>query len=163
MSAALVAPALTLAFPIAQRSLKELSNAPDETSKAFVALARGDTGKARLGLTGLRRLTAGRVSGTSVDGNFRCVLLSLALGDTLGALADLDPVLRAPPTLGPNLLSQITQATSLVRALALRAELASRGHDRSTASLCARAVVDLWLHADPQLQSVVDRMKRLAE
>jgi hypothetical protein len=160
---ALLVPTLTFAFPSGQRALLHLSDLPDETSQAFVALARGDTADSRRRLQSVKRSTAGRVSGTSIDGNFRRATLSLALGDTAGALGELDPILRALPTLGPNLLSQVTHAASLVRALTLRAELAARAHDRPTSVRCARAVIDIWQNADPPLQSLVLGMRKLAQ
>jgi hypothetical protein len=55
-----------------------------------------------------------------------------------------------------------TEAAGLVRAMALRAELAARAGDRSTARQWAEPVTILWLDADPELRPVVDRMRALA-
>ena len=109
----------------------------------------------------LRQL-ARRTAIGNIENNLRRARLSLALGDTTGAIEDMDPVLRALPTLGPSLFDRMPQIAALVRALALRAEIADRLSDHKTAAECARAVVALWRDADPALQPVVARMKSLA-
>jgi hypothetical protein len=53
-------------------------------------------------------------------------------------------------------------AASLVRAMALRAELAERVGDHRTAALWAAAVVELWTGADDFFQPLVSRMRGLS-
>ncbi|MDB4874838.1 MAG: protein kinase [Gemmatimonadetes bacterium] len=162
LRATLIPPALSFAYPETADLLAAMGDGPDEMANALSLLARGDTAAARVKLVEARRLREGKIPGTSVDANYRRARLALFLADTATALAELDPVLRALPTLGPMLLSRVTQIASLVRALALRAELAARRADHATASQCARAVVDLWGNADAPLQPVVARMRVLS-
>jgi len=73
----------------------------------------------------------------------------------------LDPtlkVLRLSPQV--NFLDPV-RAAALVRAMALRAELASRAGDHETAALWGRAVAELWANCDPQLRPLRDRMRKL--
>jgi hypothetical protein len=56
----------------------------------------------------------------------------------------------------------VARAGTLVRALALRADLAARVGDRAASRVWARAVAVLWSGADPFLQPLVRRMARLA-
>jgi hypothetical protein len=99
----------------------------------------------------------------NIDGNLLRARLALLLADTSAALRELDPALRALPTLAASLLNELPQVASLVHALALRAELADRIGDRQTAVQCASAVAALWRSADAPLQPLVARMKRLAK
>lgn len=62
----------------------------------------------------------------------------------------------------PGYLGDVAKCGALVRAMALRADLAARTGDTSTRRLWASAVVDLWQHADPHLQPLVRRMRILA-
>jgi len=55
------------------------------------------------------------------------------------------------------------RAAALVRAMALRAELAARLGDRTGARRWAGAVVALWERADPDLQPLVTRMRSLMQ
>lgn len=153
---------LTFMYPDAVDLERAIGAGSDAVSQAYLALAKGDSVGATRKLAEIRARSAGRVSGVSIDGNLRRARLSLALGDTAAAAAEIDPVLRALPLLAPSLLDQVTQVASLVRALALRAEL-SASHDRTAAAECANAVVALWSGGDRQLQPVVARMRALAQ
>ncbi|MEX2155918.1 MAG: protein kinase [Gemmatimonadales bacterium] len=88
--------------------------------------------------------------------------LLVAVGDTAAAVQRLDRSLAALPGMGTALLDQVPQAAGLVRAMALRAELAAAGGDASTAAHWARAVTVLWRDADPELGAVVARMTAIA-
>jgi tetratricopeptide (TPR) repeat protein len=87
--------------------------------------------------------------------------LLVAVGDTAAAVERLDRSLNALPALGTALLEQVPQAAGLVRAMALRAELAAATGDWTTAPRWARAVTALWRDADPDLGAVVARMAAL--
>jgi hypothetical protein len=152
---------LTFAYPAGADLIGTIGPSPDDNARAFALLAHGDTAASMNVLTKLRRLARAGAQGTAIENNLRRARLALFLGDTTGAIADLDPVLRALPTLGPRLFTQVPQVAALVRALALRAELANRAGDRQTVTDCATAVVVLWRDADPVLQPVVSRMKQL--
>jgi hypothetical protein len=125
-------------------------------------LASGDTAGVRRQLALVRRVNQGRQTGTAIDRNLRRARLALAVGDTAYALDELDPVVRALPTLGPFLLDQVTQAGALVRALALRAELAAERSDHETASRYSEAVLSLWANPDKALEPTIRRMKMLS-
>jgi hypothetical protein len=84
------------------------------------------------------------------------------LGDTAAATHLLDLSLNALPTLGTYLLDQLPQTATLVRGMALRAELAAKAGDSATAKRWARDVMTLWSGADPELQPVVSRMQAIA-
>ncbi len=72
---------------------------------------------------------------------------------SLGAIGMMDPArLRQP-----------AQIAGLVRAMALRADLAAIEYDESTASRWAMAVAELWRDADaPSLRETASRMGALA-
>jgi hypothetical protein len=88
--------------------------------------------------------------------------LLLAIGDTSEATRLLDLSLEALPTLGMDLIDQVPEAATFVRAMALRAELAAQANDLRTASRWSRNVVALWSAADQDLQTTVGRMRALA-
>lgn len=73
----------------------------------------------------------------------------------------LDLSLDALPTLGTDLIDQLPEVTTLVRGMALRAELAARAGDATASRRWANDVVLLWSNADGELQPVVKRMQEL--
>jgi serine/threonine-protein kinase len=154
--------ALSLSYPSGASLLQAMTIQGDQTSRAYALLARGDSTAARTLLRSAQRMNEGRSAGTAIDRNLRRARLALVLRDTAYALRELDPTLRALPTLGLSLLEEVPQIVSLIRALALRAELAERIGDRATAVQCASAVVAIWSGADAVLQPLVGRMKVLA-
>lgn len=83
----------------------------------------------------------------------------LEVGDSAGAMRKLDASLNSLPALGPYVLDLVANAGFLVRAMALRSDLAASHGDADTARRWGVAVVDLWGGADPSLQSIVDRMR----
>jgi hypothetical protein len=99
-----------------------------------------------------------RAGDVAIDNVYQEAWLLVAVGDTAAALERLDRSLTALPALGTALLDQVPQAAGLVRAMALRAELAAAGGDGTTAARWARAVTALWGDADPDLGAVVARM-----
>ncbi|MGH7644764.1 MAG: hypothetical protein ACREMR_04170, partial [Gemmatimonadales bacterium] len=128
------------------------------------ALLRGDTAAVRARLGELRQERADRRPGdVAIDGTHGEAVVLLALGDTAAATGLLDLSLDALPTLGTDLVGQVPQAAGLVRAVALRAELAHAAGDRATAERWARAVLGLWAGADAALDPVVGRMRAVAE
>jgi hypothetical protein len=77
--------------------------------------------------------------------------------DAAGAIAWLDPTLNAVAGILPQALDDPVTVGSLVRAMALRAELARRLGDRANAERWGRAVAVLWAEADPFLQTAAVR------
>jgi hypothetical protein len=88
--------------------------------------------------------------------------LLLQVGDTAAATRQLDASLNALPALGPYLLDYVQDAAFLVRAMALRSDLAAKAGDDKTAVRWGAAVAELWAGADPALQSEVARMRARA-
>jgi eukaryotic-like serine/threonine-protein kinase len=102
-----------------------------------------------------------RSGDVAIENVYQEAWLLLAVGDTAAALGRLDRSLTALPALGTALLDQVPQAAGLVRAMALRAELAAAAGDGTAAARWARAVTALWRGADPDLGAVVTRMDAL--
>jgi tetratricopeptide (TPR) repeat protein len=127
------------------------------------ALAHGDTVAARAELArqaGFR--TRSRAGDVAINGTYGEARALLQLRDTAAAVALLDLSLQALPTLGTYLLEQPEQVGCALRAMALRAELASRAGDDATATRWARAVTTLWANADPPLEPLLRQMRALA-
>ncbi|HTA75269.1 MAG TPA: hypothetical protein VK733_13390, partial [Gemmatimonadaceae bacterium] len=105
------------------------------------SLAHGDTGVVR------RALTAMPVFGLTPSPAvaYEVALLRLAVGDSAGAAHSLDGVLDTPP-FDPRVIEDVTEATCLVRAMALRAELATSPTDTARAARWSGAFRTLWAH-----------------
>lgn len=97
-----------------------------------------------------------------IEATFNEARIALLLGDTAGATVHLDRSLTALPKLNPRLLDRVPSAAALVRAMALRAELAARAGDRATARHWAQTVRILWRGADPALAPALSRMQELS-
>jgi len=97
----------------------------------------------------------------SVDALFGEARLLVLLGDDRAAADWLDPTLAALRRVAPQTLAWVSGSASLIRAMALRADIAGHLGDRATAAKWARPVTILWSGADPFLQPVVQRMARL--
>jgi tetratricopeptide (TPR) repeat protein len=124
------------------------------------ALARGDTAAVRYQFEKLRLLRQDiRPGDITFDATYHEARLLLSLGDTAAATHLLDLSLNALPTLGPRLLDQVPQVATLVRGMALRAELAAEAGDSATAKRWANDVVLLWSGADAALQPTVKMMQ----
>ena len=127
------------------------------------ALARGDTATVRRQWAEVQRARRNQRPGdVAIDGTLLEASLLLDLGDTTAAVELLDGSLEALPTLGLDLIGQMPQAAGLVRAMALRAELADQAGDRATASRWAQVVIVVWADADLPLKPLVDRMRVVA-
>jgi len=87
--------------------------------------------------------------------------LALATGDTVLASRLLDGLLQRLPTLATTAFAGVEQAACLVRAMALRAELAARTGDRETAVRWVRNVAALWSAGDAETRAIVDRLRSL--
>src|SRR5581483_1989601 len=90
--------------------------------------------------------------------------LALAVRDTASAISEIDFYgLDAVPRFGLRLTEAADEGATLVRMMALRADLAHHTGDARTASHWAQAVIALWGNADPELQPVVTRARALAQ
>ena len=127
------------------------------------ALAHGDSNRVRSQFRELHELRRFQRPGdVAFEGTYHEARLLLALGDTAQATQLLDLSLDALPTLGSYLLDQLPQVATLVRGMALRAELASLAHDSKVASHWAEAVVTLWSDCDAELRPVVNHMRSIS-
>jgi hypothetical protein len=128
-------------------------------------LAKGDTAELRRELDELRLLRQQlhlRPGDVAFDGTYHEARLLLAMGDTTAASQLLDLSLDALPTLGTHLLDQLPQVVTLVRGMALKADLAAKVRDSAAARRWANNVVILWSGADRELQPLVGRMHEIA-
>ncbi|MFI5312114.1 MAG: hypothetical protein ACHQQ3_12820, partial [Gemmatimonadales bacterium] len=159
----LVRPAM-LAFPsyrFAADSASQHGQPP--VAEAQAAFVRGDTTEVRRIFGRLRETRrAHRPGDITFDALFPEAWLLAAVGDRSGAAGWLDPTLEALATTAPQVFADPARAASLVQAMALRADLAERMGDSTTARKWAAVVTVLWSDADGFLKPTVDRMARLA-
>lgn len=153
-----------LAFPA-----RGLNPAPRTPARDFLSvpewlLARGDTAGARARLAQSRRDQEATFGpGSLLPAHvYLQAWLCVAVHDTAGAewLLDLSlDNLAAAPTM---LIGEVPQAATLVRAMALKAQLASQRHDLAAARQWAARVDTLWSGSDvPQLRALVDSLRAL--
>jgi tetratricopeptide (TPR) repeat protein len=161
---ALEGPAAVLAFPVTGATPLHRSDVPGGYLLDMQrALARGDPAAARERYARVRALRRWRrPTDVVISSTYGEAWLFLGLGDTASAVAVLDSSLNNLPGLGGTLLDFVPQAAGLVRAMALRAELAAAAGDGRTARWWAQRVTILWRDADAPLQPLVDRMRALA-
>ena len=127
------------------------------------ALARGDTAQVRRAFAELQEVRGEQRPGeVSFEGTYHEARLHLMMGDTSAAIQTLDLSLNALPTLGTYLLDQLPQVATLVRGMALRAELAAHAGDLPLARQYARHVLVLWSDADPELHPILTRMRAIS-
>lgn len=153
----------TLAFPEHQlRSISTLDGKGDILLSAQAAFARGDSAAVRRVLQGLKQTrTRVRPSDMALDNLFLEAWLLAALGDPGAAAQWMDPTFDAIASSPPQLFSEPYRVGPIVRAMALRADLAHQLGDRTGAKRWASAVVALWSGADDVLQPLVRRMGAL--
>jgi tRNA A-37 threonylcarbamoyl transferase component Bud32/tetratricopeptide (TPR) repeat protein len=159
----LVRPA-RLAFPDYQfTSIPKLVTTGDYLIGAEAALLRRDTAAV------LRVFTQARAarrafppSDVSLEAVFPEARLLTAIGDPQAAIEWLDGRIRALPATDPQSFVNPANATALVRAMALRADLAQQVGDRATARRWAGVVALLWSDSDPFLQAFLRRMRQMA-
>ncbi len=157
-------PAAVLAFPITGATPLHRSGEPGGYLLDMQrAVARGDPAAARARYDRVRTLRRWRrPTDVAISNTYGEAWLFLDLGDTAAAAAVLDSSLNNLPGLGGTLLDYVPQAAGLVRAMALRAELAAAAGDQRTARWWAQRVTTLWRDADAPLQPLVRRMRLLA-
>jgi tRNA A-37 threonylcarbamoyl transferase component Bud32 len=127
------------------------------------AAAHGDRAGVRRMLDSLDVTRRGmRPGAISLDAVVEEAWLAEFSGDLPRAAARLDVALTALPTLSTFIVTEPAMAASVGRAMAYRAELASRRGDPSAAALWASRVLTVWGHADANLEPTLSRMRRLA-
>ena len=155
---------LKLAYPVAPRiSLARAGGADDYLLDIQRAASNQDapTVRALLHKIGSERGIE-RPGELSIYYVYQEAWLLLQVGDTAAATRELDASLNALPALGPEILNYVQDAGFLVRAMALRSDLAAKSGDEQTAGRWGAAVAELWAGADPALQNVVARMRTRA-
>ena len=157
-----LAQAAMVALPSSAFRLLRSRTFPSETVLgAEAAWARGDTAEAMRSLQAARKTHDAWGPGTAtMDAAFPEAWMLFEAGDVVSARDWIDPVLAALRVSGP--LANPVNAAVLVRAMALRADIANRLGDHATARRWAQAVAILWLHADEALQPLARRMDALA-
>jgi hypothetical protein len=98
----------------------------------------------------------------TLDYTYQEAWLKTAIGDTAGAIRQLDVALNALPSLNGISFRDPGVAAAIGRTFVLRADLAFARHDFQTARHWAGALLALWLGADAPLQPTVTRMKQFA-
>jgi hypothetical protein len=116
---------------------------------------RGDTAAVR------------RLLGTSAPFTFDVLLpvaaLRAEIGDSAVARAWLAAALESLPWDQPGSVEDVARAGALIRAMALYAELAAAANEPDHARTWARAVLELWSSAEPAVEPVRARMRRLLD
>ena len=156
--------AASLAFPEVQlASITRFADRGDYLLDAQAAALRGDAPRVRRILDDVRaarRFTS--PAELTLDGLYPEAALLNSLGDREASIGWLDPTIRSIASSPPGVLATVERAGALVRAMALRAQLAEEDGDREEARRWASAVGILWSDADPFLQPLVARMTRLS-
>ncbi len=159
-----LARAASLAFPHYRfATLGQLGGIGDYLVDAQVALTRGDTnGVQRMAdsIAEVRRVIPPEQR--TLDGVYPEAALLAESGDTARAVAWLDPTLNSISSIAPAILYDPTRAASLVRAMALRVELAAQQEDNLAVARWSAPVEVLWAGAEPFLMPLVHRMRGLA-
>ena len=159
-----IARAATLAYPSARLSSSAaLSGRGDYLLDAQETLHRGDSAGARRGLVAaIPDLPSGHFAERPADAVFPEAWLLAASGDVASAIGWLDQLLESLYEKAPRVADEPIEAASLVRAMALRAELGASAGDDGEARKWAGAVALLWSDADAWLQPLVGRMRALS-
>lgn len=127
------------------------------------SLARGDTATVRAGIARhLADYVGVGPQPASIDVEHEVARLSLAIGDTATAVATLDWFLDHLDQIHPGISYQVTQSVTLVRAMALRAEIAAAQKDAERLRKWQRAVRTLWSDGDAEARAVVSRITALS-
>jgi serine/threonine protein kinase len=153
--------ALGLAAPvIGPEAVAELGTTSYPFIRALTAFAHRDHNGARRLLDSVAAIHGDFAPGEiTMDVVFEQAWLRSALGDPAGAARDLDAALEGLPA-SSTILDNPIFAASLVRAMALRAELAGRAGQRDISRTWANAVFALWGKGDYITASTVERVRQ---
>lgn len=152
-----------LAFPdVRLASISPLAGGGDYIVDAQAAFIRGDSAAVHRTFANLRSVRRSMPpASVMLDGLYPEAALLASMGDQAGAIGWLDSTLNVLAGTEPGVLADPPRAGALVRAMALRAELAGRAGDRETAARWAQVVRILWSDADTFLRPRVAAMARL--
>ena len=129
---------------------------------AQLALARGDTAAVRAALLRAAEVRKGTPPHLlTFDALYPEAHLWLSIGDAEAAADWLDPALQALSQMELDLLSTPQRVAGLLRAAALRAEIAAGTSEPEAARQWANSVLILWSDADTAAESTVVRMRQV--
>jgi tRNA A-37 threonylcarbamoyl transferase component Bud32 len=153
-----------LAFPDHPfQSIPKLVGTGDYLIDAEAALQRGDTAMVRRVFADLRDARqSAPLSEVNLEGLYPEARLLTALEGPRAGITWLDGTLGALAATDPESFVNPANAAALVRAMALRADLADQVNDRPAARRWAGMVMVLWSDSDVFLQPTVRRMRRFA-
>ena len=159
----LVRPATLLFGPPPPSWFLSIQSRGDYLLDGLQAALRGDAATAQRILQRLARASSGfPPEDLALESVFPAAQLRIALHDSLGAVAALDRALTSLSRSAPQISGDPAAIGALVRASALRAELAQRLGDNASARRWAQVVTIFWSDSDAFLQPVVNRMRVLA-
>jgi tRNA A-37 threonylcarbamoyl transferase component Bud32/tetratricopeptide (TPR) repeat protein len=157
--------AALLGFPSGlMRTLPRAGNTGLRLGNAIASAVAGDTTdvlRRTAAITAERRFL--RPADITTDGVFPVAAALVAVGALDTAISRLDPTLLSLQFTSSEDLSLVYRTGPLVRAMALRADLADSKGDSATARTWASAVTTLWANADPFLNPVLLRMRKLTQ
>ncbi len=157
----LVRPA-TIALPSHRFNvLQDLAGDADWLARADAAFLRGDTATVLRELERVRAIRS-RPADVPPDALYPEAWLLAAMGHSADAAAWLDPTLAVLAETAPQTFADPVRSGALVRALALRAEVAAQLGDSIGARRWSAVVTTLWSDADAFLQPVVERMRQMS-
>jgi hypothetical protein len=87
--------------------------------------------------------------------------VALQIGDSSSAVRYLDEIIHTLPVLDPRFFSDVANPVALVRAFALRAQLARRSVDAATRGETTEAVLAFWKNSDPELAPTLQVMRSI--
>ena len=146
------------------RSMARASRDESLITRAQVAFARGNNAALAATLDTLdRNRAAMRPGDISPNLTVRDAALRAHIGDTSSAVAMLDRMLKAMPTLAASIFEHPLEGAMLVRAMVMRADLAHAAGDAAASRRWSRAVLELWATADQVLRPTLARMERLSQ
>jgi tRNA A-37 threonylcarbamoyl transferase component Bud32 len=153
---------LMLAAPVAgPQPVAKLGETSVPFALALKALARGDRRSARNWVDSLTELHAesapGEITMDVVHGE---AWLSAVLGDTTAAITKLDNALQGLSAALPSVMKRQILAASLVRVMALRAELAAYTGQPDVAKYWSNAVFQLWGRGDSTTAATLNSVRR---
>ena len=155
---AILGPAATLAFEVLGAS--EYHAQPSTRLAAIQRMASdGNRAAALAQLDSMATIAAPMIPAQTA---YHAARVALRFGDTARASKALDLFLNALPRVDDYVLSDPVQVAPVGRAMALRAELSTR-QNPELARQWARAVLDLWLNPDPELQPLIQRMRQIRD
>jgi hypothetical protein len=150
----------TLAWPIDSNAVERVAaQSSDLLIHAARSLARGDHSSAREIMTRFE-LQYVEAVGTSPDVGYPAARMYLALGDTARGILQLDRSLSGLRENNPGTLNDPVVAATLVRCMALRADLAQARGEQGIARQWGGIVSVLWSSADREPASAVRRLSR---